>query len=120
MTKDHHVDNLQALCKCCHSVKTKAFMRNKKNIKTKYVAQVAPVDVYKQFLDECTEYKKGSRVKTNKLYSVFKIWWENNNLTKPVGRNKFLKGIGKYVNIKQFRFGSNTATNGIENISFTQ
>ena len=119
LTKDHHVDNLQALCKCCHSVKTKNFMRNKNTIKTKYVAEVKdePVDVYKQFLDECTEYKKGNRITGIKLYQIFKIWWKNTFKTDPIGKNTFLKKIYIFIDYKKIRLDNGTAY-GANNLTF--
>ena len=76
----------------------------------------AETDVYMRFLDECTEEKKGERIQTSSMYSLFKTWWDDNYSNKPLGRNKFLKEISRHVEIKKMRVG-NIIINGIENMS---
>lgn len=131
LTQDHSMENLQALCKSCHSVKTKRFMNEYKKIKKeKKVKQVEKnedtrhnkreelkeyEDIYEQFLNECTLKKNNSRIKTSRLYKTFKIWWKENNSTKPIGRNNFLKGMMKHTEIKKMRFAENIVINGIIN-----
>ncbi len=75
----------------------------------------AETDVYLQFLQECTEEKEGERLKASHLYPIFKHWWDTYFTSKPLGRNKFMKELHKYLDIKMIRF-DNSITNGIENL----
>ena len=98
----------------------KVYQTEKKLVATKNILKwtkkyEAETDVYLQFLNECTEEKEGEKVKTSNIFKSYKDWWENNNSTKPVGRNIFLKELNKHLDIKVMRFG-NLTTNGIENI----
>ncbi len=98
----------------------KIYQTEKKLVATKNILKwtkkyEAETDVYLQFLNECTEEKEGEKIKSSILYSVFKEWWENNFSTKPLGRNKVMKELAKYLDIKVIRFGENT-NNGIENL----
>lgn len=113
LTQDHNIENLQALCKSCHSVKTKRFMSGKKHTKKK-VKVDKKMDIYERFLDECTEEKKGEKIKTCLLYPIFKEWVTDNNYGKPIGRNNFIKEINKHVKNKMMRI-DNTTTFGIKN-----
>ncbi len=98
----------------------KIYQTEKKLVATKEILKwtkkyEAETDFYLQFLEECTEEKEGERIQTSKLYTIFKDWWNKNNTTKAVGRNKFIKEINKYTETKKMRFG-NITVSGIENI----
>lgn len=112
LTQNNAMDNLQALCKNCHSVKTKRFMnkhKHKQNKKQKEIKIGKKMDVYEQFLNECTEEMKGGRIKYSIVYNTFKNWYKQTYTSESPGRNIASKGLLKHIDIKKRRLNGNSA-----------
>jgi hypothetical protein len=109
------VKNLQALCKSCHAVKTKNFMRNKKHVKHESKNIESDVDtisddseddkhsdLFLRFVKLCVV--KGESSKTDYVLAVFKTWakyaYEQKNIS--CGVYKHFKQITKMELIDYF------------------
>ena len=103
LTQDHNIENLQALCKSCHSVKTKRFMNRHKKVKKtiKEVKKVKKMDIYERFLDECTEEIEGEKNRIDDVYKAFKKWFSGNNPGMCPGKRTMISGLRKYKKISR-------------------
>ena len=117
ITQDHSLDNLQALCKSCHSVKTKRFMSGKKHTKKKGKG-VREMDIYERFLDECTEEMDGYNVSINDVYDCFKEWIKDNHIDDCPGKRTMTGELRKYIKIKKLTVNKGWHT-GIQNLNIT-
>lgn len=77
------------------------------------------MDIYLQFLNECTEEKEGERIKTKELVEHCKIWWKNNISASPPGRNTIITGLKKHVDIRKIKINGISAI-GINNLQINE
>ena len=73
-------------------------------------------DMYKLFLDECTE-KSDTHIHTVTLFNHFKNWFKQKNTSKKAPGNKtFISGIRNYATLENVRIDDKIST-GIKNLN---
>ncbi len=119
LTQDHSMDNLQALCRSCHMVKTKRFMNNhkqKKRVKKQEKKEKEYNDIYERFLDECTMDVENKRTDIDNIYETFVAWWDDNDHGDICpGKRKMMNCIRKYKKVQRMTINKKWQR-GIDNL----
>jgi hypothetical protein len=97
------------------SDKNKEDKKDKKKNENKNQNKNQNIDLYKQYLNECTEYDT-KHTGTKDLYENFQIWFKNKNENKEIPNNReFVANIKKHKTVKYVKI--NKATHyGVQNL----